>query len=193
MPLLYGIARGDCLYLFCFCASLPHMSIRAGVVVAVALQKIDNSPDTKSGSKGDNKGLQYVYCAVEKFHKSSLSAAVRLSNCLVLFLGMKKAALCVRRLSPRCVMCCGAAVFCCGRRLPAGGAHHVTNVYGFDFKPPPLRFCLSNDRPERVCFRHSRRCGNVGNWLSYGAVGNAVCRTWESGSCFSMCCEWRFP
>lgn len=27
MPLLYGIARGDCLYLFCFCASLPHMSI----------------------------------------------------------------------------------------------------------------------------------------------------------------------
>ena len=28
--------------------------------------------------------------------------------------------------------------------------------------------------------RSRRRCGNVGNWLSYGAVGNAVCRTWES-------------
>lgn len=44
------------------------MSICTRIVVAVPLQKIDNSPDTKSGSKSDNKGLQYVYCAVEKFH-----------------------------------------------------------------------------------------------------------------------------
>ena len=34
MPLLYGIARGDCLYLFCFCASLPHMSITRQLVAA---------------------------------------------------------------------------------------------------------------------------------------------------------------
>lgn len=69
MPLLYGIARGDCLYLFCFCASLPHMSIRARIVVAVALHEIDNAPDTKPGSKCYNKGLQNVYCAIEKCHK----------------------------------------------------------------------------------------------------------------------------
>ena len=25
-------------------------------------------------------------------------------------------------------------------------------------------------------------CGNVYNWLSYGIVGNSVCRMWESGS-----------
>ena len=31
-------------------------------------------------------------------------------------------------------------------------------------------------------FRSSRHCGNVYNWLSYGVVGNSVCRTWESGS-----------
>ena len=42
-------------------------------------------------------------------------------------------------------------------------------------------------------FRSRRRCGNVGNWLSYGAVGNAVCRLWESSFYFSTGCEWRFP
>ena len=35
-------------------------------------------------------------------------------------------------------------------------------------------------KPTRLGFRSRRRCGNVGNWLSYGAVGNAVYRTWES-------------
>ena len=39
MPLLYGIARGDCLYLFCFCASLPHMSITEGVETE---EQVDN-------------------------------------------------------------------------------------------------------------------------------------------------------
>lgn len=44
------------------------MSIRAGVVVAVALHEIDNAPNAKPCSKGDNQSLQYVYCAVEKLH-----------------------------------------------------------------------------------------------------------------------------
>ena len=39
------------------CATLSHMSIRAGVVIAVSLKQIDNAPDTKSGSQCDNKGL----------------------------------------------------------------------------------------------------------------------------------------
>ena len=34
------------------------MSIRARIVVAVALHEIDNAPDTKPGSKCYNKGLQ---------------------------------------------------------------------------------------------------------------------------------------
>ena len=55
------------------CATLSHMSIRAGVVIAVSLKQIDNAPDTKSGSQCDNKGLQYIYCAVEKFHEILLS------------------------------------------------------------------------------------------------------------------------
>ena len=68
MPLLYGIARGDCLYLFCFCASLPHMSIRAGVIVAVPLHEVNAAPNAKSCAKRDYQSLQYVNCAVEKIH-----------------------------------------------------------------------------------------------------------------------------
>ena len=50
-------------------ASLLTVRIRARIVVAVALHEIDNAPDTKPGSKCYNKGLQNVYCAIEKCHK----------------------------------------------------------------------------------------------------------------------------
>lgn len=33
---------------------------------------------------------------------------------------------------------------------------------------------------EWVRFRRLRHCGNVYNFPSYGAVGNTVCRMWES-------------
>ena len=69
MPLLYGIARGDCLYLFCFCASLPHMSIGAGVVVAVTFQQVDDAPYAETGTEGDNEGLENGDCLIKKFHK----------------------------------------------------------------------------------------------------------------------------
>lgn len=62
----FGIVGG---YLSKLCVTLPHMSIRARIVVAVALHEIDNAPDTKPGSKCYNKGLQNVYCAIEKCHK----------------------------------------------------------------------------------------------------------------------------
>ena len=51
------------------------MSIGARVVVAVTFQQVDDTPDTKPGSKCYNKGLQNVYCAIEKCHKYILSAA----------------------------------------------------------------------------------------------------------------------
>ena len=52
------------------CVTLPYMSICTRIVVSVALQEVNHAPNAKSGSKSDNKGLQYVYCAVEKFHKT---------------------------------------------------------------------------------------------------------------------------
>ena len=68
MPLLYGIARGDCLYLFCFCASLPHMSIGARVVVAVTFQQVDDTPDTKTSAQSDNESLKNGNCLFKKCH-----------------------------------------------------------------------------------------------------------------------------
>lgn len=56
-----------------FCVSLRHMSIRAGVVVAVALEKIDRAPYRKTCTKGDDQRLQYFDCRVEEFHVFSSS------------------------------------------------------------------------------------------------------------------------
>lgn len=50
-------------------ASLRHMSIRAGVIVAVAFEQVDSAPDTKTGTESDDKRLQYADCTVEKCHK----------------------------------------------------------------------------------------------------------------------------
>ncbi len=54
--------------LFIIFASLTYMSIRARVIIAVTFQQVDDTPDSKAGSECDNKGLQNVDCAVEKFH-----------------------------------------------------------------------------------------------------------------------------
>ena len=44
------------------------MSICAGVVVAVAFEQVDGSPDAETCTEGDNEGLKNGYCAVEKCH-----------------------------------------------------------------------------------------------------------------------------
>ena len=49
------------------------MSICTWVIISVTLQEVNHTPDTKSGSKSDNKGLQNIYCTIEKFHKVLLS------------------------------------------------------------------------------------------------------------------------
>ena len=38
------------------------MSIRARVIVAIALKQVDRAPDTEAGSKSDDKSLQYTDC-----------------------------------------------------------------------------------------------------------------------------------
>ena len=44
------------------------MSIGTGVVVAVAFQKVDCTPDAETGTKSNHKGLEDIYCAIEKIH-----------------------------------------------------------------------------------------------------------------------------
>ncbi len=58
-----------------FCVSLRHMSIRAGVIVAVTLQQVDGTPDAKTGAERHNESLQYADCAVEKCHTGLLKSS----------------------------------------------------------------------------------------------------------------------
>ena len=66
MFLLLRNSSDCCLFAF---ASLPHMSIRAGVVVAVTFQQVDDAPHAETGTEGDNEGLENGDCLIEKFHK----------------------------------------------------------------------------------------------------------------------------
>ena len=45
------------------------MSIAAGVILSIALQQVDATPDTQGTAQTDHDGLQSIDCAVEKFHK----------------------------------------------------------------------------------------------------------------------------
>ena len=42
------------------------MSICAGVIVAVAFQKVDRAPDTETCTKSYYQSVQYADCTVEK-------------------------------------------------------------------------------------------------------------------------------
>ena len=48
--------------------TLWHMSICAGVVVAVTFQQVDNAPDTETGTERDNEGLKNGDCLFKKCH-----------------------------------------------------------------------------------------------------------------------------
>lgn len=48
---------------------LHALAFGTWVVVAVAFEKVDRSPDCETGSKGDNEGLKYIDCTVEEIHK----------------------------------------------------------------------------------------------------------------------------
>ena len=50
------------------CVTLWHMSICAGVVVAVTFQQVDNAPDTETGTERDNEGLKNGDCLFKKCH-----------------------------------------------------------------------------------------------------------------------------
>lgn len=51
------------------CATLSHMSIGSGVVVAITFQQIDDAPHAETGTESDNEGLENGDCLIKKFHK----------------------------------------------------------------------------------------------------------------------------
>ena len=51
-----------------FFDTLPHMSIRAGVIIAVAFQQIDDAPYAEASTQRDHQNLQSVNRGCEKCH-----------------------------------------------------------------------------------------------------------------------------
>ena len=63
----FGIVAGLAI-LVLLCASLPHMSICTWIIISVAFQQVDGSPDAEAGTEGDDEGLENADSRVEKFH-----------------------------------------------------------------------------------------------------------------------------
>ena len=55
-------------YIFSEVTSLLTVRISPGVVVTVAFQQVDGSPDAKTGTESDDEGLENADSRVEKFH-----------------------------------------------------------------------------------------------------------------------------
>ena len=47
------------------CATLPYMSISAGIIIAVTFHEVDCSPNAKTCTKCYNECLKYAYCALK--------------------------------------------------------------------------------------------------------------------------------
>ena len=71
ISLLVKVRNSGLLSIKFLCVTLWHMSIGAGVVVAIALQQVDGAPHAEAGAEGDHKGLENVYRGVEKIHNLS--------------------------------------------------------------------------------------------------------------------------
>ena len=66
MFLLLRNSSDCCLFAF---ASLPHMSIGTGVVVAIALQQIDRAPNAEASAQRHNEGLKNTNSRIKESHK----------------------------------------------------------------------------------------------------------------------------
>ena len=60
---------GVAVYQILVCVTLSHMSIRAGVVIAIPFEQVDYAPDAQTGANGDHEGLENGNCRIEKSHR----------------------------------------------------------------------------------------------------------------------------
>ena len=54
------------------------MSIRAGVVVAVTFEEVDDTPDAETSAESDNEGLKNGDSLIEKCHKLYVNSSGKL-------------------------------------------------------------------------------------------------------------------
>ena len=45
---------------------LGFLGLRAGIVIAIAFQQVDHTPDAKASADGDHEGLENGNCRIEK-------------------------------------------------------------------------------------------------------------------------------
>ena len=63
------------------CHQLLHaLRLGTGVIVAVAFEQVNGTPDTETGTEGDDKRLENADCAGEKRHISSSSPTFRTAD-----------------------------------------------------------------------------------------------------------------
>ena len=53
------------------------MSICAGVIVAVAFQKVDGTPDAEASTEGDDQRLEHLDSRIEKLHSKTRGLAAQ--------------------------------------------------------------------------------------------------------------------
>ena len=49
------------------------MSIGTGVIVAVAFEQVDYTPNAKTGTESDNEGLENTNCRFKKCHRLNVA------------------------------------------------------------------------------------------------------------------------
>ena len=47
---------------------LDALAFGTGIVIAITFKQVDATPNAQASTKGDDKGLKNVYCAIEKIH-----------------------------------------------------------------------------------------------------------------------------
>ena len=52
---------------------LHTLGLRAGVVVAVTFQQVDDTPNTQTGTQSDNEGLQNTNSRVKEIHRLNIA------------------------------------------------------------------------------------------------------------------------
>lgn len=52
-----------------YCVTLPHMSISPRIIISVALQQVNDAPDSETCAKCDDEGLKNIDSRVKEIHK----------------------------------------------------------------------------------------------------------------------------
>ena len=52
---------------------LHTLGLSTGVIVAVAFEQVDYTPNTKTGTESDNEGLENTNSRVKKFHRLNVA------------------------------------------------------------------------------------------------------------------------